>query len=187
MLTVVWLLLTRVLVRVPGHLKVDRSVVDAEYGELGAPGFEEKAVMAVFSLTALLWVFRTPLNLGSVVIPGWSQLLPHSGLMVRLPVNFGLFPDLVFREERGLEPDYWVPAADAVNRAVAAVRRGTIPTPRRTPAQWRTAEFVPEDPDHRAAERSRRRWILVGIFVAGGVGPVVGFVRWRKRRRATKR
>jgi sodium-dependent dicarboxylate transporter 2/3/5 len=81
MLAVVWFLLTRVLIKVPGHLKVERSVVDQEYAEMGAPRPEEKAVMAVFSLTALLWVFRNPLHLGSVSIPGWSQLLPYPGMI----------------------------------------------------------------------------------------------------------
>ena len=33
---------------------------------------------------------------------------------------------MVFREGKGIAPDLWVPAADAVNYAVAAVRAGTI-------------------------------------------------------------
>jgi len=33
-----------------------------------------------------------------------AHRLPHSGLEVWLPINFGLFPDLVFREEIGLSP-----------------------------------------------------------------------------------
>ena len=45
MLGVVWLLLTRVLIKVPSHLKVDRLIVDQEYAELGPPRPEEKAVM----------------------------------------------------------------------------------------------------------------------------------------------
>jgi len=81
MLVAVWLLLTRVFFRVPGHLVVDRATVDREYAELGRPDYEEKVVLAVFSLTALLWVFRNPLHLGSVTIPGWSGLLPYPEMM----------------------------------------------------------------------------------------------------------
>jgi sodium-dependent dicarboxylate transporter 2/3/5 len=81
MLVVVWLLLTRVFFRVPGHLVVDRAIVEQEYAELGPPSYEEKVVLAVFSLTALLWVFRNPLHLGPVAIPGWSGLLPHPGMI----------------------------------------------------------------------------------------------------------
>jgi len=36
--------------------------------------------------------------------------------------------DLEFREEKGFFPDLWIPAEDAVNYAVAAVRKGTITT-----------------------------------------------------------
>jgi len=77
MLVVVWLVLTRIFFRVPGHLTLDRAIVDQEYEELGPPSYEERIVLAVFSLTALLWVFRSPLHLGSVTIPGWSQLVAH--------------------------------------------------------------------------------------------------------------
>jgi sodium-dependent dicarboxylate transporter 2/3/5 len=81
LLVAVWLLLTRVFFKVPGHLAVDRAVVDREYAELGPPSYEEKAVLAVFSLTALLWVFRNPLVLGPVTVPGWSGLLAHPDLI----------------------------------------------------------------------------------------------------------
>jgi sodium-dependent dicarboxylate transporter 2/3/5 len=81
MLVVVWLLLTRVFFRLPGHLGVDRAVVDREYAELGPPSHEEKVVMTIFSLTALLWVFRNPLQLGFLSVPGWSQLLPFPDLL----------------------------------------------------------------------------------------------------------
>jgi sodium-dependent dicarboxylate transporter 2/3/5 len=81
MLMVVWLLLTRVFFRVPENMTVDRAIVDREYAELGPPSYEEKVVLAVFSLTALLWVFRNPLQLGWLSIPGWSQLLPFAGML----------------------------------------------------------------------------------------------------------
>ena len=81
MLVVVWLVLTRVFFRVPRHLTLDRAIVDREYAELGPPSYEERIVLAIFSLTALLWVFRSPLHLGSVTIPGWSQLVAHPEMM----------------------------------------------------------------------------------------------------------
>ena len=42
--------------------------------------FEEKTVLIIFLLTAVLWVFRKNLNLGFVAIPGWSQILPYPAL-----------------------------------------------------------------------------------------------------------
>ncbi len=81
MLIVVWLLITKVFYRVPETITVDRSIVDREYAQLGSMSFEEKAVLAVFSITAFLWVFRKTLNLGLLAIPGWSGLLPYPELI----------------------------------------------------------------------------------------------------------
>ncbi len=76
MLAIVWLLLTRLFLRIPEHVIIDKSIITEEYRKLGPVTFEEKAVMWVFSLTALLWVFRKNLDIGFVSIPGWSNLLP---------------------------------------------------------------------------------------------------------------
>ena len=37
--------------------------------------------LVVFGLTAVLWVFRLPLQLGVVTLPGWSELLPFPDLI----------------------------------------------------------------------------------------------------------
>ncbi len=81
MLIIIWLLLTRVFFRIPEHIQVDRSIIDQEYQSLGKMSFEEKSVLTVFSLTALLWVFRKQLILGFLTIPGWSQLIPYPDLI----------------------------------------------------------------------------------------------------------
>jgi sodium-dependent dicarboxylate transporter 2/3/5 len=78
---IVWLLLTRVFFSFPSDLRVDRAVVEKEYRELGPISYEEKVVGTVFAMTALLWIFRSPLNLGFVQIPGWSLLLPYPDLI----------------------------------------------------------------------------------------------------------
>ncbi|MCF7807462.1 MAG: DASS family sodium-coupled anion symporter [Candidatus Marinimicrobia bacterium] len=77
MILVVWLLLTRLFFKVPAEIKVDRSVIESEYRGLGRMSFEEKIVLVFFTITAFLWVFRKDLVLGSLTIPGWSQLLPY--------------------------------------------------------------------------------------------------------------
>jgi hypothetical protein len=99
--------------------------------------------------------------------------LPRSGLMVWLPINLNLFPDLSLREELGLFPDLWVPAHDAVNRAVAALRAGTIPTVRPLGSRVLEADFVREDPLHR-----RRRALVGAVGLAAGA-----LLAWRMRRR----
>ena len=81
MLVVVWLVLTILFFRVPPHVTVDKSIVEREYRELGKMSFEEKTVMSIFGLTAILWIFRKTLNLGFVSIPGWSMLIPYPDMI----------------------------------------------------------------------------------------------------------
>jgi solute carrier family 13 (sodium-dependent dicarboxylate transporter), member 2/3/5 len=80
-LVIIWLILTKVLFRVPEHVTIDKSIVDKEYKELGSMSFEESAVLLIFCSTAVLWVFRIDLNLGFVTIPGWSRLIPYPDLI----------------------------------------------------------------------------------------------------------
>jgi sodium-dependent dicarboxylate transporter 2/3/5 len=81
MLAIVWLLLTRVFYRVPKDLVLPPAVVRDEHAKLGAMSLAEGAVLAVFVLTALLWVFRKDLDLGVVRVPGWGGLLPFPTLI----------------------------------------------------------------------------------------------------------
>ena len=81
MLAVIWLMITQVFYRVPADITVDSAVLDDEMRRLGPPTFEQRAVMAVFATTAVLWVFRRRLDIGIVSIPGWSELLPNPELI----------------------------------------------------------------------------------------------------------
>lgn len=81
MLMISWVLLTKVFLRNLERLKVDRTLVEKQYRELGSMRFEEKAVLWVALITAALWVFRRGIALGSVTIPGWSRLLPYPKLV----------------------------------------------------------------------------------------------------------
>jgi hypothetical protein len=98
-----------------------------------------------------------------------AHQLPHSGLMVWLPINFGIFLDQEFREGVGLEPDLWVPAADAVNYAVAAVRRGTITTSQPLPPAFLEQEFKPENPYARDKQKQVRFLLVAAGFAVGGL------------------
>jgi solute carrier family 13 (sodium-dependent dicarboxylate transporter), member 2/3/5 len=53
-----------------------RSAYSIEINSLGPMHREEKTVLAVFSLLALLWITRNPIVLGFITLPGWSLLLP---------------------------------------------------------------------------------------------------------------
>jgi len=106
-----------------------------------------------------------------------AHRLPESGLIAFLPVKLNVAMDLQFREERGFDPDYWVPADDALNRAVAAIRAGTIPTVIPLKPGVLEAEFTPES-SPRFSRREIRRFLQ--IFMVVFVGTVIGFVN-RKR------
>ena len=78
MLVITWLMLTKALYRPAADLKIDRRMISREYKDLGPVSPEERIVLAVFAITALLWLFRTDISLGFVDIPGWSRLLPDA-------------------------------------------------------------------------------------------------------------
>ena len=74
-LPVTWLLLTRVLFNF-------RRIEFADAGEqiakrlleLGRMSRGERVVLAVWIVTALLWIFSDPIDLGAVRVPGWTSL-----------------------------------------------------------------------------------------------------------------
>ncbi len=94
--------------------------------------------------------------------------LPHSRLSVRMPINAGLFPDMAFREEVGIRPDFWVPAADAVNYAVAAVRAGTITTQQPLSPSTLQQPFVPEGTWAGLKQETVIRWLVTAAVTAAG-------------------
>jgi sodium-dependent dicarboxylate transporter 2/3/5 len=51
-----------------------RGVIDDELAKLGPMGRAERKVAVVFALTAFLWMFRRPIELGFATIPGWGPL-----------------------------------------------------------------------------------------------------------------
>lgn len=58
----------------------DVSVYIQERGALGPISSEERAVLIVFVLTAILWLGRSDLALGSLQLTGWASRLGLSGL-----------------------------------------------------------------------------------------------------------
>ena len=109
-----------------------------------------------------------------------THQLPNSGLAVSLPINFGLFQDLQFREEEGLAPDLWVPAEDAVNYTVAALRNGTLSTYRPLSSETLQHEFIPENP---AARLQKDRLIRGGLAAMISLFALVWAYKMRSKRR----
>jgi sodium-dependent dicarboxylate transporter 2/3/5 len=75
MLVIIWLLLTKVFFRVSKNVVLQKDVIKSERIKLGKMSYEEKAVLIVFTLTAVLWIFRNDLEAGIFTLPGWSSLL----------------------------------------------------------------------------------------------------------------
>lgn len=76
LLAACWVLLCFVLFRSPGHLKIDRDLLRQQLAELGPLRREETLVGGIFGMTALLWIFREPIQLEAFTVPGWQGLLP---------------------------------------------------------------------------------------------------------------
>jgi hypothetical protein len=96
--------------------------------------------------------------------------LPHSKLSLNLPISLNIPLDLELREEKGFFPDLWVPAEDAVNYAVAAVRNNTITTTKSIPEEVLQSKFTPE-----SVWISQLKGFLLPILVliATGITPAV--------------
>jgi sodium-dependent dicarboxylate transporter 2/3/5 len=52
----------------------ERRIFHQQYKALGPMKYEEKAVLSVFLMLAVLWLTRADLQFGGLVIPGWSRI-----------------------------------------------------------------------------------------------------------------
>jgi len=78
MLPLTWLLLTRVLFHFKGlHFEGAQQKIQNRLISLGKMSRGEKIVLVVWIATALSWIFLKDIKLGSVTIPGWSNLFPE--------------------------------------------------------------------------------------------------------------
>ena len=102
----VWIYLCKFVSPIPlGQIefaKGNGDIIKHELASLGKITRPEKMVASVFIVTALMWIFRKPLELGSITIPGWSGLFLNPEmlndstvamimgiLLMILPVHFG--------------------------------------------------------------------------------------------------
>ncbi len=76
-LPLTWFYLCRYSSAVPlSHLRFSGSehVIEDELRKMGRITRQEKYVLGVWVVMALLWIFRSPINLSAFTVPGWSQL-----------------------------------------------------------------------------------------------------------------
>ena len=58
--------------------EVERDIFHIKLKEMGSTTREQKIVFVIFSLLALLWIFRADIELGGFTLPGWSGIFPDS-------------------------------------------------------------------------------------------------------------
>jgi sodium-dependent dicarboxylate transporter 2/3/5 len=75
-LAVAWLIVTAMFVPRKRSISPDVSLFKEEHRRLGRMSYEEKLVLVLFTLMAVLWLFRKDIDTGWFVLPGWSSLLP---------------------------------------------------------------------------------------------------------------
>jgi len=76
MLILTWIVLTKLIFKLPASLGISKSAIKQDLIRLGIMHFEEKVIAIVLTLTGALWLFRSNIEFGSFTIPGWSQLMP---------------------------------------------------------------------------------------------------------------
>ncbi len=58
--------------------QVGKDTFRKQLKEMGPMRYEEKVILVNFVLVAFLWLFRSDIDIGNFVVPGWSGLLPES-------------------------------------------------------------------------------------------------------------
>lgn len=74
MLPIIWIYITKYF-KISGSFTGSKEIINQEIKAIGKLSKMEKRVFAVFIFTAIGWIFRRDIELGSFVIPGWSSLL----------------------------------------------------------------------------------------------------------------
>jgi sodium-dependent dicarboxylate transporter 2/3/5 len=87
----IWLYMVKGALPIRGKVveKADQ-VIAAEVQKLGNMGRGEKMTLAIFIITALLWIFRSDIHVGGFVIRGWASLLGVAGYVQDSTVAIGM-------------------------------------------------------------------------------------------------
>jgi solute carrier family 13 (sodium-dependent dicarboxylate transporter), member 2/3/5 len=96
LLVVVYVVLTHVVYRFDaGVFRTDTEQLRGELAALGPLSRGEAYIAVAFTATALLWITRQDVELGTLLVPGWSRLFPHGAAihdgMVAIAMSMLLF------------------------------------------------------------------------------------------------
>jgi sodium-dependent dicarboxylate transporter 2/3/5 len=74
---------------------LDKKILKKEYAELGRASYEEKIVLAIFIILAILWISRSGFQFGTFKIPGWQEIFRNPEFLndgtVAIAVSIVLF------------------------------------------------------------------------------------------------
>ena len=73
LLLATFFILKRIYLKKETNIRFDKTYFKEGYQSLGKFSYEEKWVMLIFGITALLWFTRSTMDLGFLTITGWSQ------------------------------------------------------------------------------------------------------------------
>lgn len=74
LLSLTTIFLSKIVFKSQTKIKIGKDFINNEYRSLGRFSFQEKVIAIVFTATSFLWIFRTDLNMGFLIIPGWSNI-----------------------------------------------------------------------------------------------------------------
>ncbi len=78
MFTILYFYLYSVFIRKDRKWKnISKETLQGDYNQMGKVSYEQKIIGIIFFLTAVLWIFKSNINIGFVHIKGWSNLFPN--------------------------------------------------------------------------------------------------------------
>jgi sodium-dependent dicarboxylate transporter 2/3/5 len=83
-----------------GKFQIETAHLEEEYHAMGRASFEERIVLVVFSLFALLLMTRADIEIGETVLHGWASLFPDPGYIDDGTVAIGVALLLFFFPSR---------------------------------------------------------------------------------------
>jgi len=81
LMTIIWFVLIKFLFKIDKDIKVDKQFINQEIKKLGKISIQETIVLYTMISASLLWIFRSNVDLGFLIIPGWSNMLPDPSLI----------------------------------------------------------------------------------------------------------
>lgn len=81
MMIAMWFVFNKWLYKINAKIQSENKIIKDELKALGKIKYEEIVVLTILVSTALLWLFRKPVDIGFMQVHGWSELMPFAKLI----------------------------------------------------------------------------------------------------------